>query len=257
MAHWNTVDNTLWQVQARQHQNQIFATYGDRIWWSGVPGRDDVYLQQSLGYILYGPPPINGIANIAYSGYTQEEVEDIFNFTDIISKHFKGYTYISVVFILTKFQNKTETEGVLRIWNDVHQKFLDSSGKVYTNWSTFLKKNKLPPRYICYPSEGRYKMGIALELCLEYGKTPSFKAPKYYKPSACSSCSFPFKTIFTIFLFILAFVSIYFAITSYIQILYAPAGVFILGGGFSIFRCRRQVGVKLCCCCIQNCCEDM
>jgi hypothetical protein len=152
----------LWKIQGTIQQNQIYRYYKGRKWWSGTPIFNDSKLQEIIGLFLYAPPPVHGRMGLIRASYTEKEQKKIEYFAKRITKNFTGYTNISLVFVCTKKKENYAIERVMKIWNQIKERIVDTKGHEYKDWPYYLTHNELPKRLTCYPSDGIYRLNYLL-----------------------------------------------------------------------------------------------
>lgn len=175
MANWDTDEIKSWQEDAHRQQNELYATYGDRVWWSGNPKTDENQLNHVIGFAMFGPAPFPGQSNITLSGYQKKQFKHIKNITFTINHHFKNLTFIMAIFICAKSSNKVKNITVFKVWDNEKELFIDTSpSRTYKSWDCFLKENTCSKYYLCYPKNGRYELNLNDVVNVDYGLTPAF-----------------------------------------------------------------------------------
>jgi hypothetical protein len=158
---------------------------GDRMEQGLYSGQNRTDLERKVAYAMYGPPPQlpNRELN-AGTGYKKKQLKAVRKICNVILKQ-TGRTevFVSFLFVCIKIPGGQLVAPVFRvaaeIENDVGDAendilYVDASRRVYKGWIDYIKNNKLPKCFMCYPRNGIYTETDS-KVEVKFGESPACK----------------------------------------------------------------------------------
>lgn len=141
-----------------------FVFQSDRTWELYEPN-EYIYLAKKVAFAIFGLPHDDNIDERGLEGYEPKQREIANKIKDKIVelKPEDNDLHVAFLFVCCKFEDEKEfPEPVFRVLRN-HENgidysyYVDTCGRVYTDWSKFLQNNILPECIFCYPENGYYE----------------------------------------------------------------------------------------------------
>ncbi|XP_067008533.2 uncharacterized protein [Anabrus simplex] len=161
MEDWERPQIQDWAKGAEEMQQHLCSILGKRT-WDIFHVSEKVYLQNKVGYALFGPPRKLDDENVAY---TRKQLKIVGKVCRTIMKQTKHYTNkdripVAFIFIVTNISDDLLVPVIRMPKYDSSDNnsylFIDSHCRVYKSWSHFLKTNKLSKCLMVCPKDGVY-----------------------------------------------------------------------------------------------------
>jgi hypothetical protein len=181
---WNSPEVESWKAAAREVQQNIYEMLGGDQMEPGlysIQNRTD--LERKVAYAIYGPPSQlpNRQLN-AGTGYKKKQLKAVRKTCSVILKQ-TGHTEVFVLFLFVciKIPGGQLVSPLFRvaaeIKNDIGEYeenvfYVDGSRRVYKGWIDYIKNNKLPKCFMCYPQNGIYTATNS-RVDVEFGESPA------------------------------------------------------------------------------------
>jgi hypothetical protein len=181
---WNSPEVLSWKAEALKVQQNIYEMLGgDRMEPRLYSSQNRTDLERKVAYAVYGPPPQlpNREAN-AGTGYKKKQLKIARKICNVILKQ-SGRTeaYVLFLFICVKIPRGHLVAPLFRVTAEISNDFgeaeqdiwyVDGSRRVYKGWVDYMKNNKLPKCFMCYPRNGIYRATDS-KVDVEFGESPA------------------------------------------------------------------------------------
>ncbi|XP_067001436.2 uncharacterized protein [Anabrus simplex] len=182
-----------WDEVVTEMQEDFMHTFGAFDWDAYEQGERN-FLETTVGFALYGPPPNLPDENAANrSGYKQNQWENIQRICNLIiqedahQRRNVSETWMARIFVciptpghegdrpgvatipIFKVPKYTEKD-MESVW------YIDSHARIYVNWKDYLDNNLLEACRYCYPKDGIYQADAQGRVKVEFGETPAASA---------------------------------------------------------------------------------
>lgn len=183
---WNSPEVESWKAEAIKMQQNIYEMLGgDRMEPGLYSSQNRTDLERKVAYAMYGPPPQlpNRELN-AGTGYKKKQLKIVRKTCNVILKQTR-YTevFVSFLFVCIKIPGGKLVTPLFRVVaesirkNDIDESeetafYVDGSRRVYKGWMDYMKNNKLPKCFMCYPHNGIYTATDS-KVDVEFGESPA------------------------------------------------------------------------------------
>ncbi|PSN56809.1 hypothetical protein C0J52_02676 [Blattella germanica] len=171
---WDSQEVVEWKAVATEQQQSLCELLRNSPSLYGKNNRID--LEKKIAYAMYGPPerlPGDGFG----TGYKKKQLKKIRSVSNLVFKNNSGSQIsVSFLFICVYMKNVNISLPVLRVMTD-KVLFVDFDHRIYQSWNDFLKNNKLPKCFVCYPRDGIYTE-VDGSVDVEFGESPACSLPE-------------------------------------------------------------------------------
>ena len=176
-----------WKAEATEVQQNLYEMLGGEQMKPGVYSRQNTKdFERKIAYAMFGPPPQlpNPQVNSG-TGYSKKQLKAIRKTSKVIFKQ-TDKEEISLFFLFVCIKTNTEhlVSPVFRISTEIKHDaedseenyiYVDGNQRVYKEWIGYLKENKLPRCFMCYPHNGVYATTDS-KVNVEFGESPACKS---------------------------------------------------------------------------------
>lgn len=168
-------------------QNLYEMLGGDQMKPDVYSRQDSKSLERKIAYAMFGPPPQlpNSQLNSG-TGYSKKQLKTIRKTSKIIFKQTeKEEVSLSFLFVCIVFSKEHLVSPLFRIFTEIKHDmedseevyiYVDGNQRVYKGWLDYLKHNKLPRCFMCYPHKGVYTTTNS-KVNVDFGESPACKSP--------------------------------------------------------------------------------
>jgi hypothetical protein len=186
--HWNSPEVESWKTEAKEMQQSLYEMLGgDQMKPAVYSSHNRTDLERKVAYAMYGPPPqLPNVLSNAGTGYKKKQLKMVRKACNVILKQTGGTeTSVYFLFICIKMHDRHLAVPVFRIAaeteNEICEReagdiYVDGDHRVYRGWLDYLKNNKLPRCFMCYPHSGIYK-ATGSEVNVDFGESPACSLP--------------------------------------------------------------------------------
>ena len=143
-------------------------------------------VQRKIAYAMFGPPPQLPNAQLnSGTGYSKKQLKAIRKTSKVIFKQTeKEDVTLSFLFVCIKIHEEHLVCPLFRIFTDIKHDtedseedciYVDGNQRVYKGWLDYLKHNKLPRCFMCYPHKGVYTTTNS-KVNVDFGESPACKS---------------------------------------------------------------------------------
>jgi len=184
---WDTPEVKSWTAEATEVQQNLYEMLGgDKIKPEVYSKQNSKSLERKIAYAMFGPPTQlpNSQLNSG-TGYLDKQIKAIRKTSKVILKQTeKEEVSLSFLFVCIKFRKEHMVSPIFRIFTGMkHEKedseevdiYVDGNQRVYKGWLDYLKHNKLPRCFMCYPHKGVYTTTNS-KVNIDFGESPACKS---------------------------------------------------------------------------------
>jgi hypothetical protein len=185
--HWNTPEVKSWKAEATELQQNLYEMMGgDQMKPQVYSRQNSKSFERKLAYAMFGPPSQLPDSQLnSGTGYSKKQLKTIRKTSKIIFKQTeKEEVSLSFLFVCIKFSKEhlvsplflifTEVKNDTEDSEEVHT-YVDGNQRVYKSWKDYLKHNRLPSCFMCYPHKGVYTTTNS-KVNVDFGVSPAFKS---------------------------------------------------------------------------------
>lgn len=182
---WNSPEVESWKAEAIKAQQNIYELLGgDRMEPGLYSSQNRTDLERKVAYAMYGPPPQlpNRELN-AGTGYKKKKLKIVRKTCNVILKQTGcAEVFVSFLFVCIKIPGGKLVTPLFRVaaerrnYVDESEEtafYVDCSRRVYKGWIDYMKNNKLPKCFMCYPHNGIYTATDS-KVDVEFGESPAY-----------------------------------------------------------------------------------
>lgn len=186
--HWDSPEVELWKTEAKEVQQNLYEMMGGDRMKPGVYSRlNRKDFERKIAYAMFGPPPQlpNPQLN-AGTGYNNKQLKTVRKTCKAIFKQTeKEEVSLSFLFVCIKTREEHMVSPLFRIPTEIKHDteepednyiYVDGNQRVYKGWLDYLKHNKLPTCFMCYPHNGIYTTTNS-KVNVDFGDSPACKSP--------------------------------------------------------------------------------
>ncbi|KAJ4447086.1 hypothetical protein ANN_09075 [Periplaneta americana] len=182
--HWNSPTVEGWKTEAREEQQNFYEMLGGDQMTPGTYGNHNrADLERKIAYAMYGPPPElpNPKLNSG-TGYMKKQLKIVRKLCSKILKIGKNSnTSVSFLFICINVHEQHLVTSVFNIPTENSDApdldiYVDNNRRIYRGWHDYLKNNKLPRCFMCYPRKGKYT-ATDKKVDVDFGESPAYSLP--------------------------------------------------------------------------------
>ncbi|XP_069683058.1 uncharacterized protein [Periplaneta americana] len=182
--HWNSPTVEKWKTEAREEQQNFYEMLGGDQMTPGTYGNHNrADLERKIAYAMYGPPPElpNPKLNSG-TGYMKKQLKIVRKLCSKILKIGKNSnTSVSFLFICINVHEQHLVTSVFNIPTENSDApdldiYVDNNRRIYRGWHDYLKNNKLPRCFMCYPRKGKYT-ATDKKVDVDFGESPAYSLP--------------------------------------------------------------------------------
>jgi hypothetical protein len=182
--HWNSPEVESWKVEAEEMQQSLYEMLGGDQMKPGLySSQNRTDLERKVAYAMYGPPSQLPNARLnAGTGYKKKQLKIVRKICDAILKQTgQAETSMSFLFTCIKIHDSHLAIPVFRIAaetesdvgeNGANYFYVDADQRVYRGWEDYLKNNRLPRCFMCYPQNGIYTTTES-KVDVDFGESPA------------------------------------------------------------------------------------
>lgn len=148
-------------------------------------------MAKKVAFAIFGLPRDDNIDEPGLEGYDEKQREIANKIKDKIieQKPADMDLHFSSVFVCCKVGNKEFPEPVFRVLTSTEKGkdqsvYIDTCGRIYTDWSKFLQNNLLPECIFCYPENGLYEYNDEGTVKLAYACSPACSIAQKFRKYA-------------------------------------------------------------------------
>ena len=173
-----------WKAEATEIQQNLYEMLGgDQMKPEMYSRQNSKGLERKIAYAMFGPPPElpNPQLNSG-TGYSKKQLKVIRKTSKAIFKQTqKEEVSLSFLFVCIKIREQHLVSPIFRIFTETKHDsedseenyiYVDGNQRVYKSWLDYLKNNKLPRCYMCYPHKGVYTTTNS-KVNIDFGESPA------------------------------------------------------------------------------------
>jgi hypothetical protein len=173
-----------WKAEATEVQQNLYEMLGgDQMKPEMYSRQNSKELERKIAYAMFGPPPElpNPQLNSG-TGYSKKQLKVIRKTSKAIFKQTqKEEVSLSFLFVCIKIHEQYLVSPIFRIFTETkHDRedseenciYVDGNQRVYKSWLDYLKNNKLPSCFMCYPHKGVYTTTNS-KVNIDFGESPA------------------------------------------------------------------------------------
>ncbi|GFG29217.1 hypothetical protein Cfor_09737, partial [Coptotermes formosanus] len=187
--HWDSPEVESWKKEAKEVQHNFYEMLGGDRMKPGVYSKlNKKDFERKIAYAMFGPPPQlpNPQLN-AGTGYKHKQLKAVRKTRKAIFKQTeKEEVSVSFLFVCLKTRKEHVVSTLFRIVAETEHYveepgekyiYVDGNQRVYKGWLDYLKHNKLPRCFMCYPHNGIYTTTDS-KVNVDFGESPACKSPE-------------------------------------------------------------------------------
>jgi len=185
---WDSPEVKSWKEEAAEVQQNLYEMMGGEKIKPGVYSRQNRKdFERKIAYATFGPPPQlpNQQLNSG-TGYSNKQLKVIRKTSKAVFKQTeKEEVSLYFLFVCVKIGEGHVVSPLFRIFTEIKHDtedseenyiYVDGNQRVYKSWLDYLKHNKLPTCFMCYPHNGVYTTTNS-KVNVEFGESPACKSP--------------------------------------------------------------------------------
>ena len=185
--HWDTPEVMSWKAEATEVQQNLYEMLGgDQMKPQVYSRQNSKGLERKIAYAMFGPPPQlpNSQLNSG-TGYSKKQLKAIRKTSKVIFKQTeKEEVSLSFLFVCIKISEEHLVCPLFRIFTEIKHDtedseedyiYVDGIQRMYKGWLDYLKHNKLPRCFMCYPHKGVYTTTNS-KVNVDFGESPACKS---------------------------------------------------------------------------------